>query len=256
MTQAPNLPADPSLVEGDVELFPSHLTVVLDGVVRRFHHVWLRDNSWAPEDRVAQSSERKLFTADIHEAVAPVSVGYDPELGLDVLWNDGRACTYAPAWLRRHDYSDEPTRRARRVHPDAVGRDGPGTTARRPHRRGRDHERAAGLPRRPPRVRRRDRDRGPVPRRRGRAVRRDFGPVRELAFERVHNVRLDPAGYNVAHTSGELKPHTDFPSYAGRRRSSCCTSGPTGPPAGSRTSSTGGPRSPNCAAPTPGTSPS
>jgi hypothetical protein len=30
----------------------------------------------------------------------------------------------------------------------------------------------------------------------------------------VHNVRLDPGGYNVAHTSDELKPHTDFPSYA------------------------------------------
>jgi gamma-butyrobetaine dioxygenase len=117
VTQARNHPADPSLVEGDVRLFPSHLTVVLDGLVRRFHYVWLRDNSWASEDRVTQSSERRLVTADIHEAVAPVSIGYEPDLGLDVLWNDGRACTYAPAWLRRHDYSDEPTRRARRFTP-------------------------------------------------------------------------------------------------------------------------------------------
>ena len=39
------------------------------------------------------------------------------------------------------------------------------------------------------------------------------GHVREVAFERVHNVRHDPAGYNVAHTPGELKPHTDMPSY-------------------------------------------
>ena len=115
--RARNHPAEPSLVEGDVALFPSHLTVVLDGVVRRFHYVWLRDNSWATEDRVILSSERKLFTADIREAVGPVSVGFHPNLGLDVRWNDGRACTYAPAWLRRYDYSDEPSRRARRFTP-------------------------------------------------------------------------------------------------------------------------------------------
>jgi gamma-butyrobetaine dioxygenase len=39
------------------------------------------------------------------------------------------------------------------------------------------------------------------------------GHVRETAFERIHNVRHDPAGYNVAHTALELKPHTDLPSY-------------------------------------------
>ena len=40
-----------------------------------------------------------------------------------------------------------------------------------------------------------------------------IGHVRETAFERVHNVRHDPKGYNVAHTALELKPHSDLPSY-------------------------------------------
>jgi gamma-butyrobetaine dioxygenase len=40
-----------------------------------------------------------------------------------------------------------------------------------------------------------------------------IGLVRETAFERIHNVRHDPDGCNVAHTSFELKPHTDLPSY-------------------------------------------
>ena len=173
----------------------------------------LRSLLWATLSSEAQSSERKLFTADIHEAVAPVSVDYDPELGLDVLWNDGRACTYAPDWLRRHDYSDEPTRRARRFTPTLW--DG----------------KASG----PPRVAHTDvagttsgqlayldalREFGAVvvtgvPSLDGEVERfaEVFGPVRELAFERVHNVRLDPAGYNVAHTPVELKPHTDLPSY-------------------------------------------
>ena len=214
MTVARNRPADPSLVEGDVRLFSSHLTVVLDRVVRRFHYVWLRDNSWASEDRVAQSSERKLFTADIREAVAPVSVGYDPELGLDVLWNDGRACTYAPAWLRRHDYSDEPPARARPASPRRCGTRRLGTTARR-------HAEVVGTTTGQLAYLDALREFGAVivtgvPSLDGEVERfaEIFGPVRELAFERVHNVRLDPAGYNVAHTSGELKPHTDFPSYA------------------------------------------
>jgi gamma-butyrobetaine dioxygenase len=40
-----------------------------------------------------------------------------------------------------------------------------------------------------------------------------IGHVREVAFERVHNVYHDPEGYNVAHTPLELKPHSDMPSY-------------------------------------------
>ena len=214
MGQARNHPADPSLVEGDVELFPSHLTVVLDGVVRRFHHVWLRDNSWAPEDRVAQSSERQLFTADIPEALGPVSVRFDPDLGLDILWNDGRGCTYAPAWLRRHDYSDEPARRASRFTPTPWH-----ATAPDPPRLG--HAEVAGTVAGQLAYLDAVRELGAVivtdvPCVDGEVERfaEIFGPVRELAFERVHNVRLDPDGYNVAHTSGELKPHTDFPSYA------------------------------------------
>ncbi|WP_433786396.1 TauD/TfdA family dioxygenase [Actinomycetospora sp. CA-101289] len=205
---------EPSPAEGTVELFPSHLTVVLDGVVRRFHHVWLRDNSWAPEDRVAQSSERRLFTADIDEAVGPVSVAFDPDLGLDVLWDDGRACTYAPAWLRRHDYSDEPARRARRFAPPLWP-----AAAVEPPRLG--HAEVVGTEAGALAYLDAVREHGAVivsgvPSVDGEVERfaQVFGPVRELAFERVHNVRLDPAGYNVAHTAGELKPHTDFPSYA------------------------------------------
>ncbi len=214
MGQARNHPAEPSLVEGDVELFPSHLTVVLDGLVRRFHYVWLRDNSWATEDRVVLSSERELFTADIREAVGPVSVGFHPISGLDVLWNDGRACTYAPAWLRRYDYSDEPNRRARRFTPALWP-----AAASGPPRFG--HAEVVGTVTGQLAYLDAIREFGAaivtgVPSLDGEVERfaEIFGPVRELAFGRVQNVRLDPAGYNVAHTSGELKPHTDFPSYA------------------------------------------
>lgn len=214
MSQALDRPSGTPLAEGDLELLSTHLRVALDGVVRRFHYVWLRDNSWAPEDRVAQSSERKLFTADIDENIAPLSASYDPGLGLDVLWNDGRACTYAPAWLRHHDYSDEPARAARRFTPPLWDPTPPG-----PPRL--DHADVVGSTAGQLAYLDALREVGAVivtgvPAIDGEVERfaKIFGPVRELAFERVHNVRLDAAGYNVAHTSGELKPHTDFPSYA------------------------------------------
>ncbi len=41
-----------------------------------------------------------------------------------------------------------------------------------------------------------------------------LGPIREVLFARIHDVEVDPAGYNVAHTSMALPPHNDFASYS------------------------------------------
>lgn len=41
-----------------------------------------------------------------------------------------------------------------------------------------------------------------------------LGPVREVLFARIHDVRVDPRGYNVAHTALPLPPHNDFASYS------------------------------------------
>ena len=40
-----------------------------------------------------------------------------------------------------------------------------------------------------------------------------LGPVREVLFERIHNVVVDPKGYSIAHTDLAVAPHNDFPSY-------------------------------------------
>jgi len=40
-----------------------------------------------------------------------------------------------------------------------------------------------------------------------------LGPIREVLFERIHNVKLDPQGYNIAHTGLAVAPHNDFTSY-------------------------------------------
>lgn len=100
--------------DGIVSLDERSLSVRLDGQERRFHYVWLRDNSWAPADRVFLSSERRLFTASIPDGIAPAETSFDPEAGLHVRWNDGQRAHYSSQWLRRYDYSDKP--RSRRRH--------------------------------------------------------------------------------------------------------------------------------------------
>ena len=40
-----------------------------------------------------------------------------------------------------------------------------------------------------------------------------LGPIREVLFERIHNVSIDTHVYNIAHTSLEVPPHNDFASY-------------------------------------------
>ena len=41
-----------------------------------------------------------------------------------------------------------------------------------------------------------------------------LGPIRELLFDRIHNVCLETRVYNVAHTALALPPHNDFASYS------------------------------------------
>ena len=41
-----------------------------------------------------------------------------------------------------------------------------------------------------------------------------LGPIREVLFERIHNVALDPRGYNIAHTNEDVPPHNDMVSYS------------------------------------------
>ena len=41
-----------------------------------------------------------------------------------------------------------------------------------------------------------------------------IGPIRELLFDRIHDVSVEGHVYNIAHTALELPPHNDFASYS------------------------------------------
>jgi gamma-butyrobetaine dioxygenase len=197
-----------------VELRERHLDLTHSGGTSSFHYVWLRDNCACSECRVSQSGERALFTAHIPDDIAPRTAVIGEADGLLHLeWNDGHATRYSVPWLVERDYSSDTPTRARHEptlwdatlaavprfdHADVVGTV-EGQVAYLDAVRDLGVAIVAGTPSVDGEVAR---------------FAETIGHVRETAFERVHNVRHDPDGYNVAHTPIELKPHTDLPSYS------------------------------------------
>ena len=186
----------------------------LDGVCMRFHYVWLRDNCGCPQCRVAQSGERRVFTAGIPLHLRPTETVFDTESrSLQIIWQDGHRSRYRDDWLIRYDYSRPRTagsdtsrllwdRHSAPIpsfeHADVVG-----STEGQLAYLDAIHDVGAAVVHGTPSE--------------SHEVERFSSAigchVRETAFERVHNVRHDATGYNVAHTTDELKPHTDLPSY-------------------------------------------
>lgn len=194
-----------------VELAADHMLLPLPAGVMRFHYIWLRDNCWCAECRVVQSGERRLYTADIPRDIAPSAADLDDSGTLHITWNDGHQSRYLADWLTRHAYSGSaPAAGARpQLWTAAIGSlpwfehdEVVGTTVGQLAYLEAVRDYGAAVVRHTPSVV------GEVER-----FAQSIGHVRETAFERVHNVRHDPTGYNVAHTPLELKPHTDLPSY-------------------------------------------
>jgi gamma-butyrobetaine dioxygenase len=195
-----------------LELADDHLAITADGLLRRYHYVWLRDNCPCPACRVEATGERRLFTADIPDEIVPSAAHLDDAGDLNVLWDDGHRSSFAYAWLVAHDYSNRggiPAQRPvlwdrsftaelpRFAHDEVLA----STEVQLAYLEALHTHGAAvvtGVP--------------CVP---GQSERfaEAIGHVREAAFARVHDVYHDPDGYNVAHTPIELKPHTDMPSY-------------------------------------------
>ena len=180
------------------------------GSPMRFHYVWLRDNCWCSECRVEQTAERRLLTWSIPEDIRANTVVV-VEGGIVLDWSDGHRSTFSLDWLESNDYGRNGLRAARgeatlwasdfqvpRFAHESVVEGGPGQLAYFDAVREYGVAIVEDVPTVPGEVER---------------FAEAVGHVREVAFERVHNVYHDPNGYNVAHTPLELKPHSDMPSY-------------------------------------------
>ena len=196
-----------------VTIAPDHILVIDGSTRRRFHHVWLRDNCGCPACRVDQSAERRQFTAHIPDDITAVAATIDDH-ALSVTWSDGHTSEFSRTWLAAFDYSN------RRPARTGIIRDGVELwdhTLRIPRF---DHALVLGDPHVQQQYLRAVISKGiavvtgvPCEPLEVERFAESIGHVREVAFERVHNVHHDPDGYNVAHTPLELKPHSDMPSY-------------------------------------------
>ena len=167
-------------------------------------NLWLRDNCDCSTCRIAQTSEKKFILADVPADLAPTEVEFVDDC-LRVIWPDGHQTAYNGEALQTAANDRENVWAAwpaafvpERFSFDAFIND--------------DSVAVSAL----------DEfvNRGaiilndaPVTEGTLEELAPRLGPVRELFFERIHNVQVDPAGYNVAHTSLPLPPHNDFASY-------------------------------------------
>ncbi len=183
----------------------------------QFHYVWLRDNCICSECMHPDTLERTLITAEIADDIAPQDAHVDKD-SLVIDWNDGHHSRYPLVWLKSHNYSQS------RFNSDpAAGeiklwdREFQSRIPSYDYQALHDSQqtllewccdlRDYGLTivRNAPLVE------GEIER-----FAEYVGVVREVIYDRLHNVRATPGeynAYNVASTTLELKPHTDMPCY-------------------------------------------
>lgn len=176
-----------------------------NGAASRLPFLWLRDNCGCEECRIEQTSEKRFVVADVPADLEPVDVAL---LGdeLRVEWPDGHLTRYSGLEIRALEAEE------------AVPRT-PWGCGFKPRRTDflafLDEDRVAAraiedfiehgamvltaAPTEPGTLE---------------LLAPRLGPVREVLFARIHDVRVDPAGYNVAHTPMALPPHNDFASYS------------------------------------------
>ncbi len=170
----------------------------------RLPNLWLRDNCDCAECRVEQTGEKRFIVSDVPANLVPAELEYCND-SLSLTWPDGHRTAYAGETLRN------PGGRRRRWSPWPASF----IPTRYPFPAFLDDDRVAAaalgefvdlgaiiLA-----------EAGSVPGTLEQLATR-LGPIRELLFARIHDVRVDPAGYNIAHTALPLPPHNDFASYA------------------------------------------
>ncbi len=175
------------------------------GGVSTLPYLWLRDNCGCDECRVVQTTEKNFIITSVPVDLQPSEVALvDDQLRL--IWPDGHETCYAGADIRAFDQDEVSTWtpwgadfRPRKTDYQTFLADDSAAAAMIADFLEHGVSILDGAPMEPGTLEEL------APR---------LGPIREVLFDRIHNVELDPAGYNVAHTAFALPPHNDFPSYS------------------------------------------
>ncbi|MGI9602052.1 MAG: TauD/TfdA family dioxygenase [Acidimicrobiales bacterium] len=186
-------------------------TIVVDYAddTRRLHATWARDCCSCRECRIEQTTEYRYLLGRVDQPPEALTAGL---CGADVVieWSDGHHSLYSPALLQEMvgQSRRRPLDRSTWTSADQLPLFGCDQVLSEP---GAQLEfcdaferlgavRVSGM--------------GSNGGESARFVEALGAPLRELPFDRIHDVHVDPAGYNVAHTAERVPPHNDFPSYA------------------------------------------
>lgn len=188
-----------------------------DGTRGEYHFIWLRDNCRCAKCLHPKTRERTLHTASIPRDIQPVSMEISGEGELVVQWPEAgglHESRFEGEWLRRYastEGGEDLIRKSARLWTAEQRREIPEFDFDEIARSDdalllwceaiRDY--GLALVQNVPTVE------GEVERFANRVA-----YVRETIYDRLHNVYSDPDAYNLASTTGELKPHTDMPNYA------------------------------------------
>ena len=175
----------------------------------RLPYLWLRDNCNCPECRVVQTTEKRFHLFRVPSDLRPLEVRIEGagsgDEAVSIAWPDGHRTRFRSSEIRGL---------LGRPRLDLRYWDGRFQPKRFDYRRFLASDRAAaefiqeflrtgvcvlvGAPTEPDS---------------SEQLAARLGPIREVLFERIHNVVVDPKGYSIAHTDLAVAPHNDFTSY-------------------------------------------
>ena len=172
-------------------------------------YLWLRDNCGCSECRVVQTTEKRFHIFRVARDLKPVEAGIErtgsEDEAISIVWPDGHRTRYRSSEIHGHlgrhrsnlrywDRRFQPRRfdYRRFLADDSIAselieeflRTGVCLLVDAPAEPDSSEQLATRL-----------------------------GPIREVLFERIHNVVVDPKGYSIAHTDLAVAPHNDFTSY-------------------------------------------
>lgn len=167
-------------------------------------NLWLRDNCACSQCRVAQTEEKQFILCSVPVDLRPGNVRLQGE-ELRLTWPDSHESVYSLRQLRSYARPRAPAMDewATDFSPTRVnwsGFQGDDEIAIEAYRRflGTGALVLTAAPNETELLE---------------SLARRLGPMREMAFDRIHDVKVDPGGYNIAHTALALPPHNDFASY-------------------------------------------
>ena len=188
------------------------------GQLSQFHYVWLRDNCPCSQCKHADTRERILVTSEIPEDLKALNAKLAGD-EIVIRWNDSdHESRFRLDWLNKHNYSNarfeaDPAAGTPIIWGRALQDAIPSFDYSEMHNDRTvllswcEAVRDYGLTI----IRNAPLEEGEIER-----LADYIGVVREVIYDRLHNVRATPGeynAYNVASTTLELKPHTDMPNY-------------------------------------------